>query len=122
MRVNFRGNLLEPWGSTWILSQKREFETKRNEWFCIKIQKAVFPAVSVSQRRVSALLLLVGALETGSRHYEPLWMAGGDTLVLSQNHTRVGGKAEAGQVVSREPHVGRAQADKFNSSGPKYLI
>ena len=49
-------------------------------------------------------------------------MAGGDTLVLSQNHTRVGGKAGAGQVVSRDPHVGRAQADKFNSSGPKYLI
>ena len=40
-------------------------------------------------------------------------MAGGDTLVLCQNHTRVGGEAGAGEVVSREPFVGRAQADKF---------
>ena len=40
-------------------------------------------------------------------------MAGGDTLVLCQNHTRVGGEAGAGEVVIREPFVGRAQADKF---------
>lgn len=88
------------------------------------MQKAVFPAVRhcLSEKRLSALLLLVGALETGSRHQEPLWMAGGDTLDLSQNHTHVGGEAGAGEIVSREPFVGRAQADKFNSSGTKYLI